>query len=225
MDRLKDICTSRNIYLIEDVAQACGGSYKGKKLGSFGDLACFSFYPTKNLGAIGDAGAICLNSESLKDLIVQLRQYGWNLSRVSELPGINSRLDELQAAILLRKLRGLDESNQRRIEVAQLYDRWLDPKKFLIPKKIKDTVHVFHLYVVRLQNLDRAKLVEVLASQGIQLGIHYFPPTHLHPAFLHVSHGRLEVTESFSQEVVSLPMYPELSDDSVKRICEVINDV
>lgn len=217
------LCKANNIYLVEDVSQAHGAKFGGKLLGSFGDISCFSCYPTKNLGAIGDAGLIATNSDELKAKIDMLREYGWRHRYVSEISGRNSRLDEVQAAILRVKLRYLDFDNQRRIEHAALYTELLGGAGLVLPKVRPNATHVFHLYVLRVGS--RNKLIEFLKKRQIQCGVHYPTPIHLQPAYAgRIRMVKMEVTESLANEVLSLPMYPELEDAQIQQVARAIKD-
>ncbi|ADG94206.1 Glutamine--scyllo-inositol transaminase [Arcobacter nitrofigilis DSM 7299] len=214
MDALIKISNENNIDIIEDCAQASGASYKGKELGSIGTLGCFSFFPTKNLGAIGDGGAITTNCEKLYNKLLKLRQYGWDENRDSEFSGYNSRLDELQAAILRVKLKYLKQDTKKRNDIAKLYYEALKNSSLILPKVRDNCYHSFHLFVVRLKN--RNQLKEYLKSKNILAMIHYEKPVHLQEAFT-INHD-LNCTENIAGEILSLPMYPELSEKDIKYI-------
>ena len=222
---LKQICDERGLYLIEDVAQACGAEFNQKKLGSFGHISCFSFYPTKNLGAIGDGGAICTNDPNLAESMIAFRQYGWDSSRISKLWGRNSRLDEIQAATLRVKLKYLDQFNRLRREMAEHFDLLLDPDVVVIPKSLPNVKHVFHLYVIRHRHHEADFILEKLAKNRIFAGRHYASPTHTMPNFARNRNVELPITEKCSREVVSLQMFPYLELAEVERVCEIINDI
>jgi dTDP-4-amino-4,6-dideoxygalactose transaminase len=220
MNQLLSFCNENNLFLIEDCAQAHGAVYDGKRLGSIGDIGCFSCYPTKNLGAIGDAGLITTNSSSLAKKIRMIREYGW-VDRISTIKGRNSRLDELQAAILNVKLKYLDKDNQKRNVIAEKYDSLLSDH-MVTPIRRPESNHVFHLYVCRLPN--RNQLKKFLEEKNIFPGIHYPVPIHLQPAY----HEKiklaspLKITEQIAHEILSLPMFPELSLENVDYIIETI---
>lgn len=217
------LCKANNLYLIEDVSQAHGAKFNGKLLGSFGDISCFSCYPTKNLGAIGDAGLIATNSFELKTKIHMLREYGWRHRYVSDISGRNSRLDEVQAAILRIKLRYLDIDNQRRIRHAALYKELLEGTGLILPKIRPNATHVFHLYVLRVDS--RNKLIEFLKKRQIQCGVHYPMPIHFQPAYAgRIRAVKMGVTEALANEVLSLPMFPELEDDQIQQVARAIKD-
>ena len=205
--------------VIEDCAQAHGAQYKGKRTGSYGDIACFSFYPTKNLGALGDGGMVITNNAALAERARLFREYGWEERYVSRVPGWNTRLDEIQAAVLRIKLRYLDEDNGKRAAVAALYDKGLAGLRGLIlPACRADSHHVYHLYVVR--SVVRGELQSFLASKGVGSLVHYPVPVHLQPAYSgRLARGaELAETERAAKEVLSLPMYPELSNEQVDYV-------
>ena len=208
------------IALIEDCAQCHGATLNGAKLGTLGTASAFSLYPTKNLGALGDGGVLATNDEALADRIAAIRQYGWKERYISDMVGVNSRLDEVQAAILRVKLTALDAGNERRRAIAAAYDAALAGGPYAPPQRRAGTEHVFHQYVLRVP--DRAAVQAKLKEQGIGTGIHYPVPVHLQPAY----QGRVPLgpagcaeTADAAQEVMSLPMYPELTDAQVERIC------
>ena len=226
LDQLNAICKQNGIFLLEDCAQAHGAEYMGNKVGTFGIFGCFSFYPTKNLGAIGDGGAIVTSDVELYRKCVALRQYGWNSDRTSILNSTVSRLDEIQAAILRVKLKYLDSNNQRRIEIAQQYRSSLNIETFIMPPESNQAKHVFHLFVIRINNRD--KFICELEKSGIFPGIHYPKPVHMHPAFQKFySKDRmlLKNTEILSEKILSLPMYPGLTEVEVSRVIEGIKSV
>ncbi len=220
MNEIMKFCNEHNLYLIEDCAQAHGAYYEGKRLGSMGDIACFSCYPTKNLGAIGDGGLITTNSQELASKARKIREYGW-VNRVSEIRGRNSRLDEIQAAILNVKLKYLDSDNHKRNQIANVYDH-LSCKHFHVPKRRKNADHVFHLYVCRTSYRD--DLIKYLQDFDVFPGIHYPLPIHLHPAYKgKVNLGStMSITESIAKEIISLPMYPELKISEAQKIVELV---
>lgn len=217
-----EIARRRGIRVIEDCAQAHGALYQGRRTGSWGDLGCFSFYPTKNLGAIGDGGMIVTQDPELAERVRLLRQYGWRERYQSSIPGWNSRLDELQAAILRIKLAHLDEDNARRRRWAALYGELLHAGPVALPAELPYGRHVYHLYVVRSRRRDELK--RFLAGRGIQTAIHYPVPIHLQPAYRNLGYppGSLPVTEQLAQEILSLPMYPELTQGEIEAVAEGI---
>ena len=218
LDTISEFCERKGIFLIEDCSQAHGAKWKGKRLGSFGHASCFSCYPTKNLGAIGDAGLIATNSDSLAQKIRMLREYGWGKRYISKYKGKNSRLDELQAAVLRIKLRTLDASNTLRINHARTYYEGLQDLPILLPKTRKNSEHVFHLFVI--QSNHRRDLIDFLSSQGVETGIHYPLPIHMQPAykFSIQTSSVMSVTEELATKVLSLPMYPELNSMEILHV-------
>lgn len=222
---LKQLCKENDLYLIEDVAQACGAEIDQRKLGSIGHISCFSFYPTKNLGAIGDGGAICTNDRKLAEKVIAYRQYGWDPSRISQLWGRNSRLDEIQAAILRVKLKYLDGSNELRRKIALQFNSLLDHNRIITPFSLPNVHHVYHLYVIRHRHYSAETILEKLAKHRIYAGRHYAYPNHKMPNFKDYDNAKLPNTEKCSSAVVSLPMFPYLKSDEVEKVCEVMNDI
>ena len=220
LDPMLAACAETGVALIEDCAQAHGATLHGRKLGTLGAAAAFSLYPTKNLGALGDGGVLATDDFELADRIGAIRQYGWKERYVSAMVGVNSRLDEMQAAILRVKLTALDAGNARRRAIAAAYDAALEGGPLAPPIRRPDAEHVFHQYVLRSPH--RADLMARLKADGIGTGIHYPVPVHLQSAY----QGRTPVgpaacaeTARAAQEVFSLPMYPELTDTQVERVC------
>ena len=220
MDKIQSFCSAHNLFLIEDCAQAHGATYKGERVGSIGDIGTFSCYPTKNLGAIGDGGLVTTNSSDIARKIKMIREYGW-VNRISEVKGRNSRLDELQAAILNIKLKYLDDDNQKRKNLALIYDQ-LSSESLVIPQRRVKSDHVFHLYVCQLPQRDELKTF--LEKHNIFPGIHYPSPIHLQPAYINSMEvpASMQVTETICQNILSLPMYPELGHDKAKLIVDLI---
>src|SRR5512135_2436011 len=218
-----DLARRHNLKVIEDCAQAHGTRYAQRAVGSYGDAACFSFYPTKNLGAIGDGGLVATNDPVIAENLNLLRQYGWRERYVSEIAGWNTRLDELQAAILRVKLRHLDADNDKRRELAAIYDELL-AGVVTLPIEPANTRHVYHLYVIRHPRRDA--LMQFLRERGIGTAIHYPVPVHLQPAYRGRlgDAGSLPETERAAQEIVSLPMYPELSEEDVCAVVQGIRE-
>lgn len=212
----------RGIPVVEDCAQAHGASRLGKKAGAFGDIACFSFYPTKNLGALGDGGAITTSRKDLADRIKQLRQYGWGSKYHATLAGgRNSRLDEMQAAILRVKLPLLDQWNDRRRHIAARYSNGITNPK-VIAQKIHGAEYVAHLYVIR--STERDSLKQYLAKMGIPSDVHYPVPDYAQAAYRHLFGDMcLAVTERVCAEVLTLPCFPELIDEEIDTIIACIN--
>jgi dTDP-4-amino-4,6-dideoxygalactose transaminase len=214
MDPLIEVAKKHNLFLIEDACQAHGSKYKGKVVGNIGDIGCFSFYPTKNLGAYGDAGMITTNSEELAIKLKKMRNYGQSKRYYHDFVGVNSRLDEMQAAILRTKLFHLDEWNERRRNLAQLYNNLLNNSNLITPVEREYAKHVYHLYVVRAKR--RNELQQYLLNKGIQTLIHYPIPVHLQEAYK--TNDKLPVTEKICDEIISLPIHPWLKENEVEKI-------
>ena len=219
-----DIALPRGLRIIEDCAQAHGATYRERPVGAWGDMACFSFYPTKNLGACGDGGMVTTSDPALAGRCRLLREYGWTERYISSIPGGNSRLDELQAAILRVKLPTLNDDNNRRKNIADQYNRFLADTHLVLPKRRPQGSHVFHLYVLRTGR--RGALQAFLKERGIGSLIHYPVPVHLQPAY----RGRLRCgdsmkeTEKATGEILSLPMYPEMTKAEVFAIVAAIRE-
>jgi dTDP-4-amino-4,6-dideoxygalactose transaminase len=223
MDPIVAFAKARKLPLIEDNAQAIGASYKGRPTGSFGDAACISFYPTKNLGAYGDAGMVVSNSPDLAARIRTLRNHGQTGKYVSSEPGWNSRLDEIQAAILRVKLRHLPEWQRSRRSNAAEYTRLLQQMPGVMPPLAPEGFeHVYHQYTIRTERRDA--LQQHLAARRIGSTVYYPCPLHLQPLYASLGHkpGDFPHAERAAQEVLSLPMYPELRKDQVSRVVEAI---
>lgn len=209
--------------VIEDCAQCHGAMVGDRKAGTLGRAAAFSLYPTKNLGALGDGGVIATDDVELAERIAALRQYGWKERYVSDLAGVNSRLDEVQAAILTVKLAHLDAANARRAEIATRYDEALGGTGIALPVRRPGATHVFHQYVIRCA--DRTAVQAQFRAHGIGTNVHYPMPVHTQPAY----RGRVALgpagcreTERAAAEVLSLPMFPELTDVQVDQVCAAI---
>lgn len=222
MDPILDIARRHNLRVIEDACQAHGARYRGRRVGSFGDAAAFSFYPGKNLGAYGDGGIVVTTNRQTADLIGLLRNYGQKQKYHHLMQGFNRRLDSIQAAILRVKLRYLDKWNDARCERARAYQRRLADSGVEIPASATWAEPVWHLFVVRTTRRD--ELRDYLSGLGIVTGIHYPIPVHLQPAYQHLGYtrGRFPVTERAADEILSLPMYAELPISSVEYVAEMI---
>jgi dTDP-4-amino-4,6-dideoxygalactose transaminase len=218
LDAIASIAARHGLRVIEDCAQAHGALYREKRAGSWGDMACFSFYPTKNLGAIGDGGAVTTNDPRLAEKVRYLREYGWVERNTSSFRGWNSRLDELQAAILRVKLQFLDADNNQRRRIAALYDELLAESDLILPRRRADATHVFHLYVVR--SGERDDLLARLRANDVGAMVHYSAPVHLQPAYAGQLPGsdNLPNTERVAKEILSLPIYPEMTDAEVQKV-------
>ena len=224
MSPILEIARRHALLVVEDCAQAHGAIYGNNQVGTIGDIAAFSFYPTKNLGAIGDGGFVATNDPALAERVKLLRQYGWRERYISQVTGWNSRLDELQAAILRVKLRHLAEGNRRRRLLAKQYDLGLSHLPVAIPMDKGEGGHVYHQYVIRHKNRD--DLQAFLAARKIGTLVHYPVPIHLQPAY----RGRLRemgsfpVSEQVAREVLSLPLYPDLLKEQVSTVVRAIAD-
>lgn len=222
MAAINQVAHSAGLRVVEDCAQAHGAKYAGKFAGTWGDAAAFSFYPTKNLAAIGDGGAVTTNVPEVAATTRETREYGWRTRQVSERPGVNSRLDEIQAAVLRVGLRHLDADNACRVDIAARYDEGLNDAVVRTPHPPRDGGHVFHQYVVRAQQRD--SLRAWCAERGVATAVHYPIPAHLQPGYQEVLRvaSDLKATERASSEVASLPMFPQLTSDQVSRVIEVV---
>lgn len=222
MPAIISVARRHGLYVIEDCAQSHGATYQERQTGAWGDIAAFSFYPTKNLGAIGDGGMVVTDNPELAERARLLREYGWRQRNLSEIPGLNSRLDELQAAILRVKLRYLDRENRRRQALAKLYSRLLAGTSLNLPACAPGASHVYHQYVVRSGRRDLLR--QFLQGKGVGTLIHYPFPVHRQPAYQGRTRcaGSMENSEMAAKEILSLPVYPELSDEQVRYIAGVI---
>jgi dTDP-4-amino-4,6-dideoxygalactose transaminase len=223
MDSINEIAKRYGLKVIEDAAQAHGAEYRGKRVGSIGDVACFSFYPGKNLGAYGDGGAVVTNDEGIAKKVRMLRDHGRLKKYEHEFEGFNSRLDEIQAAILRVKLRRLDEWNESRRENAKLYNTSLqDVAAVAVPKVLEGILPVYHLYVIRVGKRD--DLRNKLQEEGIATGIHYPIPLHLQPAYSYLGKGTgaFPRAEDTAEGILSLPMFPELTKQQQEYVIEKI---
>jgi len=219
---ITDICKRHNLFLIEDCAQAHGAMLNGRRVGSFGDMASYSFYPTKNLGAFGDGGMVTTRDNALAERARALRQYGWKERYLSDLKGMNTRLDEIQAAMLAVRLTRLDSEIMRRRAVAARYDTALG-SLIDTPKVRQGADHAYHLYVVRDPRRDA--LAAALKQAGIGTGIHYPVPVHRQKAYegrIATARSGLNETERAACEVLSLPMHAFLGDADVNRVTEEV---
>jgi len=220
---ISKIAKKYQIKIIEDCAQAHGATYRGKKVGGFGDLGCFSFYPTKNLGAYGDAGMITTSNKQLAEKCFQLRMYGMKKRNYSIREGYNSRLDEIQAAILNVKLKYLDQWNDRRSQIAKFYLNKIKNPYIVLPATNDIKSHAFHLFVIRVK--QREHFLKYLNENEIGYGIHYPYPIFMQKAysFLNYKNSNLSFTCRFSKEIVSIPLFPELKNGEIKYIIEKLN--
>jgi dTDP-4-amino-4,6-dideoxygalactose transaminase len=226
MDPIMEIARKYNLKVVEDCAQAHGAEYKGWLVGSFGDMACFSFYPGKNLGAYGDGGAITTNNDQLALKARMFANHGRVEKYNHDMEGVNSRLDSLQAAILEVKLRHLPEWNEKRRQNAYLYNKYLQGTPLVTPGELDSVKSVYHLYVVRTPNGTREKLQGYLKSKGISTGIHYPIALPNLRAYSYMNHRESDFAESTkaSEEIVSLPMFPELQESQIAYIADKIKE-
>ena len=226
LSELTQIADKHGLALIEDCAQSHGATHHSHVAGTVGDAAEFSFYPTKNLGALGDGGALVTRDAEVAERARLLREYGWRERYVSHLRGMNTRLDELQAAILRVKLPHLRDANARRAEIAALYKRELGESGLGMPHVFAENGHVWHQFVVRVpQNFaagNRDDLQLFLKANGIGSLVHYPVPIHLQPAYAHHATRALPQTERAAREVLSLPIYPELSDEEALTVAKTV---
>ncbi|KPA12037.1 erythromycin biosynthesis sensory transduction protein eryC1 [Candidatus Magnetomorum sp. HK-1] len=225
MEPINDIANRHGLYVIEDAAQAHGARYKGKLAGALGHAAGFSFYPGKNLGALGDAGAVVTNDDQIADKVRLLRNYGSRIKYANEIQGLNSRLDELQAAILRVKLKYLDEENKSRQKLASLYMKHIQNDQMILPFVLDSAEPVWHLFVIR--HPQRELIQKLLKEKGIGTLIHYPIPPHLSDAYkeLYPLNTKIPLTEQLASEILSLPMGPHLNESDVQYVIDVINGV
>jgi len=224
MKPIMEISKKYGIPVIEDACQAHGALYKGKKAGSLGDAGCFSFYFTKNLGGYGEGGMVTTNNDEIAETIKLYRNHGHRSKYEHAVFGYNGRLDEIQAAILRIKLKYLDEYNTKRREIAKQYTLLLQNTPLLLPEEAEDRKHVYHLYVVRSKKRDA--LQEYLNNKGVGTGIHYKTPIHLQEAARNLGYKKSDFpeVESACSEILSIPIYPELEQDSQAYVAEKIED-
>ncbi|MCL9823165.1 DegT/DnrJ/EryC1/StrS family aminotransferase [Helicobacter colisuis] len=222
MEKIWELAKKYNLKIIEDCAQAHGAIYQGKKVGNLGDIGCFSFYPGKNLGALGDGGCITTNDEEMATKIRAIANYGSLIKYENIYKGLNSRLDEIQAAILDLKLQFLDADNQQRREIAKIYRENIKNEKIVLPKPYKEESHVWHLFVIRTK--DRDKLQEYLKIKGIQTLIHYPIPPHKQNAYKEWNNLSFPITEKIHKEVLSLPISPAMNKEEAFYIAQILNE-
>ncbi len=223
MDEIMEIANRYHLIVIEDACQAHGAEYRGKKVGSFGAMGCFSFYPTKNLGGYGDGGMVITDHKKYDDRLRLLRCYGEKKKYEHILLGGNSRLDEIQAALLRVKLRYLDQWNEKRRKRAEAYKKRLSSMEVVLPVETEKARHVYHLFVIRTKR--RNGLQTFLKEKGIETLIHYPIPIHLQKAFkgLGYRRGDFPVTERYSREVLSLPFFPEMKESETGEVAKTIS--
>jgi dTDP-4-amino-4,6-dideoxygalactose transaminase len=228
MDTVAEFARTHNLIVIEDAAQAHGATYRGKKVGTFGVAGCFSFYPGKNLGAYGDGGAVVTDDQGIADRLRRLRNHGCLAKYDHELLGYNAKLDSLQAAVLDEKLKYLDEWNALRRSIASRYDAALSHREglALVSTDTEDTVSSRHLYIIRLLGSAREAFMAAMKERGVATGIHYPDPLHVLPAFKEYGygHGDLPDAELFSTQIVSLPIFPGMTDEMVEHVITSVQE-
>lgn len=225
MDRIMAISERHGLPVIEDAAQAHGARYRGKRIGRFGQIACFSFYPTKNLGAYGEGGALITNDASIAQRARSLRHHAQSEKYLHDEIGYNYRMDSFQGAVLSIKLKHLDGWNTARVERARYYTELLKGSSYKLPADISDSECVWHCYVIGTSHRDRVR--SGLQDAGIETAVHYPLPIHLQKAYAHLGHqaGDLPVTEALCEQCLSLPIYPELSKEKIARVTSVLLDL
>jgi len=225
MDRIMAIAERHGLPVIEDAAQAHGAKYRGKRVGQFGQIACFSFYPSKNLGAYGEGGALITNDTRIAQRARSLRDHGQSQRYLHDEIGYNYRMDSFQAAVLSIKLKHLDVWNAARIDRARYYTDLLKDSSYRLPAHISDSECVWHCYVIEAPERDRVR--SALQDVGIQSAVHYPVPIHLQKAYAHLGYrsGDLPVTEALCEHCLSLPIYPELSKEKISRVACVLLDL
>ena len=221
MDKIWKLAKKYDLKIIEDSAQSHGALYKEKRVGSLGDASGFSFYPGKNLGCMGDGGAITTNDDELAKKIRAIANYGSDYKYHHIYKGINSRLDEIQAAILDVKLPNLDKDNARRREIAKYYRENIKNTKIILPQTYNENAHVWHVFVVRTNN--RESLQRYLEDNGIQTNIHYPTAPHKQECYKEISSLSLPITEKIHKEVISLPISPVMTGEEIKKIVKILN--
>jgi dTDP-4-amino-4,6-dideoxygalactose transaminase len=222
LEEILNICKEHGVQVMEDACQAHGALYEGKKVGTFGDVATFSFYPTKNLGCYGDGGIVVTNSEEIFKKATMLRNYGQSAKHVHDIEGFNTRLDELQAKLLRVKLEYLDAWNDKRRHNAWFYKKELHDLPIVLPDEAPWAHHVYHIYVIRSK--ERDALRQYLSDHSVSTLIHYPTPIHLQKVYQSLGYkkGSFPNAESTAQEIISLPMYPSLTQDEILYVCECI---
>ncbi len=225
MNEINAIAKEKGIKVVEDAAQAHGSTYNGKKIGSLGDVACFSFYPTKSLGAFGDGGIVLAKDQAVYEKLLMLRDYGRKGRYEHVVKGFNSRLDTVQAVILGAKLKRLDQWNTMRREKGALYAKLLEGADVVTPVTKDDRTHVFQTYAVRVKNRDQ--VLETLKDKGVGVLIHYPIPLHLQEAYKELGYkkGDFPVAEAVADEILSLPMFPHITEEQVEYVCQSLKEV
>lgn len=225
MDEINALAKEHGLTVIEDAAQAHGAMYKGKRVGSLGDIACFSFYPTKSLGAFGDAGMIVTSNQKVYEKATMLRDYGRVGRYEHKIKGWNSRLDTIQAVVLEAKLKYLDQWNKMRHEKAALYEKLLKDTGVVLPRTKKDRTHVYQTFAVAVEN--RNQVLEELKKRGVNVLIHYPIPVHLQEAYSDLGYkkGDFPKSEYYCDRILSLPMFPHMTNEQIEYVCDTLKDV
>ena len=223
MKKIKDIATQHNLFLVEDCAQSHGAKFEDKSTGTWGDIGCFSFYPTKNLGAFGDAGCIVTDNHVIYEKIHMLRNYGSKVKYQNEILGVNSRLDEIQAAVLNVKLEHYDELKTERISLAEKYMDMIENPKVLLPEIREKAEMIWHLFVIKVEN--RSEFQEYLSELGINTQIHYPIPPHLSNAYEYLGYkkGDFPISENYADTLVSIPLYDGMTEEEIMYVIKAIN--
>lgn len=223
MGKIMEIARKYNLRVIEDCAQSHGARYNGVMTGAFCDFGCFSFYPTKNLGAFGDSGAIVTDDDELYKTMKMLRNYGSQIKYHNEIQGVNSRLDEIQAALLRAKLSHLDELNDERKRIGSMYIKGINNPRIILPLTKEKCDHVYHQFVVRTEKRDEFQ--QYLADNHIKTAIHYPIPPHLAECYKNLGYkcGDYPLTEKYANEVISMPMYNGMTDEEIKYVIDICN--
>jgi dTDP-4-amino-4,6-dideoxygalactose transaminase len=220
MDPITELARANNIHVVEDACQAHGAAYKGRKAGSLGNIACFSFYPSKNMTVLGDGGMVTTNDGELAQKVRMMRDHGRTQKYVHEMFGLNCRLSEVHAAVGREQLKHLADWTERRRAIASRYDTLLRDSEVVLPVERDWAEHVYYMYVIRLKQRD--KLASYLKNKGIETGIHYPVPVHRQPYLM--SDVRLPITEQYVDEILSLPMHPQLSDQDVDYVASEVRN-
>ncbi|GAB6168205.1 DegT/DnrJ/EryC1/StrS family aminotransferase [Clostridium carnis] len=222
MDKINEIAKKHNLIVIEDAAQGHGATYKGRRVGNLGDIAAFSFYPGKNLGALGDGGAVVTNNKDIAMKISAIGNYGAKKKYYHKYLGVNSRLDEMQAAFLRVKLKHLDRWNKERENISKFYNENIVNKKIILPKHDKEYKSSWHLYVIMVKERDR--FIKYLSDNGVEGLIHYPIPVNKQEAYKELNNEYYKKAEEYSKEIVSLPIWYGITNDELRYVCDVINN-